>query len=107
METTLRRIGGSGEGGDGKRESWRKFEMEKGERTNIEDILKRNIDGVSDKIVNLTSMHQFAPVKEHIGEGDGREGKRNTKWPLLRGRLQGGGDPRVAYRGQAGERMWK
>ena len=52
-------------------------------------------------------MHQFAPVKEHFGEGDGREGKRNTKWPLLRGRLQGGGDPRVAYRGQAGERMWK
>ena len=48
MERTLRRIGGSGEGGDGKRESWRTFEMEKGERTNIEDILQRNIDGVSD-----------------------------------------------------------
>ena len=36
--------------------------------------------------------------------GRGRE-YSYTKWPLLGGRLQGGGDPRLACRGQAGERM--
>ena len=46
-------------------------------------------------------MPQFVPVMEQIGEGDGRDGILNTKWPLRRGRLKGGGDPRVAYRGQA------
>ena len=50
-------------------------------------------------------MPQFVPVMEQIGEGDGRDGILNTKWPLRRGRLKGGGDPRVACRGQAGERM--
>ena len=49
-------------------------------------------------------MLQSAPVKEHIWEGEGGS-TQNTKWPLLRGRLQGGGDPRLACRGQAGERM--
>ena len=45
MEREFEEGGGSGEGGDGKRESWRMFG---GERTNIKDILKRNIDGYSD-----------------------------------------------------------
>ena len=49
MERNLRRMEAvDGEGGDGKRESWRMFEVEKGERTNVKDILKRNIDGFSD-----------------------------------------------------------
>ena len=30
------------------------------------------------------------------------EGETHTKWPLRRGRPRGGGDPRVACRGQAG-----
>ena len=34
--------------GDGKRKSWRMFEVENRERTNIKDILKRNINGYSD-----------------------------------------------------------
>ena len=63
-----------------KRESWQMFELEKGKRTNIEDILKRNIDGYSDKIVNLLSVLQFAPVQEHIWEGEGGN-TQNTKWP--------------------------
>ena len=42
-------------------------------------------------------MPQFVPVMEQIWEGDGRGGKLDTKWPLLRGRLQGGGDPRLAH----------
>ena len=45
MEREFEEGGGSGEGGDGKRESWRMFG---GVRTNIKDILKRNIDGYSD-----------------------------------------------------------
>ena len=63
------------------------------------------INAYLDNPASKLGEHQFVPVRELIGEGDGREKILNTKWPLLRGRLQGGGDPRVACRGQAGERM--
>ena len=49
-------------------------------------------------------MHQFVPVKEHIWEGEGGKLKYQVA-SSIDGRLQGGGDPRVACRGQAGERM--
>ena len=49
-------------------------------------------------------MHQFAPVKEHIWEGEGGKLKYQVA-SSIDGRLQGGGDPRVACRGQAGEWM--
>ena len=60
---------------------------------------------ISDQIVGLLAVHQFVPVMEQILEGFGREILKYQVASSIDGRLQGGGDPRVACRGQAGERM--
>ena len=53
-------------------------------------------------MVSQLGEHRFVPVEEQLLEGFGRDQLKYQVASSVEGRPKGGGDPRVAYRDQAG-----